>query len=314
MAENWNYGFSHSSGKYITLIRDKAIYLPGVFSKLYHILSDTNYDSLCWDEEILDFGTNRIEGSGKITEHFSKDMIDMLLRMEHREYAFLRYSLPKTSNSCLSRWLYQKIIDKTGTLAMENAPDYTVAYQILFNTDYVYNVDLSISNRFNSDVKYSTGAQHDYGYLQSAVSNMNSKSTDILIVDSQPLKITNTETIVISDFFRVARINGYSYSFEDFDCRNYFKTTYLNTVKRQASAYPDNKDYFKNLKLKITQTMRDTYASGIKFDLFVCWMYNVFYLRIWIFVNQMYLRLKSVLPSKVLTSIIKVYRKLICAS
>ena len=278
MAENWNYGFQRSHGKYFTLLRDKRVFLPNSLENLHQILSETPYDSLCWDEEISGDGDIDSIFDEAVTPWKTSKLIDMQLNMVSKEYTYLRHGLPKTSNSCISRKLYDRIVANTGQFAVENAPDYTIAYQILFNTDVVHNTNMLILHSFNHEVKYSTGAQHDLGYLSSAVRNMNSKSTSIQDIAYQPLKITNTETIVIDDFFRVAKLNGKPYSFSDFNARNYFKTTYINTIRRQATIQAkENHQYFVALKKEIRKTMKDTYSKGRIIDTIYCRLLDAVY-------------------------------------
>jgi len=297
MAENWNYGFQRARGKYFTLLRDKRVFLPNALENLHQILSETPYDSLCWDEEISGDGDiDSIFDEAVIPWKTSK-LIDMQLNMISKEYTYLRHGLPKTSNSCISRKLYDRIVADTGQFAVENAPDYTIAYQILFNTDVVHNTNMLILHSFNHEVKYSTGAQHDIGYLSSAVRNMNSKSTSIQDITSQPLKITNTETIVIDDFFRVAKLNGKPYSFADFNARNYFKTTYINTIRRQATIEAkENHQYFVTLKKEIRKTMKDTYSKGRIIDTIYCRFLDAVYYPYRFLGIRVYYAVKSSLP------------------
>lgn len=298
MAENWNYGFQRARGKYLTLLRDKRIFLPNALENLHKILSENHYDSFCWNEEISGDGNVDSVYDDTVIPWQTSTLIDMQLNMVSKEYTYLRCGLPKTSNSCISRRLYEKIVANTGIFAVENAPDYTIAYQILFNIDEVHNTNMLISHSFTHEVKYSTGAQHDLGYLNSAVQNMNSKGTNIQTILYQPLRITNTETIVIDDFFRVARLNRKPYSFSDFNTRNYFKTIYINTIRRQAAIQAKgNHHYFVALKNEIRKSMKDTYSNGIISDTIYCRMLDILYYPYRFFGVRMYYVMKSLFPS-----------------
>ena len=297
MAENWNYGFQRAHGKYFTLLRDKRVFLPNSLENLHRILSQNPCDSFCWNEEISGDGDVDSIFDEIVTPWQTSKLIEMQLNMISKEYTYLRHGLPKTSNSCISHKLYDRIVANTGQFAVENAPDYTIAYQILFNSDVVHNTNMFISHSFNHEVKYSTGAQHDLGYLNSAVQNMNSKATNIQAITSQPLKITNTETIVIDDFFRVAKLNGKPYSFADFNTRNYFKTTYINTIRRQATIQAkENHRYFVSLKKEIRKTMKMTYSKGRIIDTIYCRLLDVVYYPYRFFGTRVYYSVKSSLP------------------
>lgn len=279
MADNWNFGYRQTRGEYICLIPDKEVFKPGALRILADLLSQYNPDSLSWtwSEILSDSDCGKLTGSGKVVSHSTLDLINMFLGMKHSDYSYLRIHLPRGLNSCIKRDLYNKIIRKTGKISLENTPDYTQAYQILFNSEFTYTIDLSLVGRFNRDIKYGTGAQHDLGYINQAVNNMNSKNTDISSINYQPLKITNTETIVMEDFFRVSEMYGRSYSFKNVNHRNYFKTIYRNTLGRQSYVYPDNIEYFRELKLKIKFCMQKTYAKGLRKDLVVCKLFDLFY-------------------------------------
>lgn len=280
MSDNWSYGYVQAKGQHICLLRDKNVFLDGSLSRLHQLLSKNEYDIVSWNwVELMDETNSAPDGSGKVRCIPSKTMINMFLGMKHSDYSYFRMHLPKGSNSCISRKLYEKIVSQSGSICLENAPDYTQGYQILLNTDNIYVVDLNVTGRYNRDTKYGTGAQHDLGFVSQAMDNMGSKSTDISSIKYQPLKITNTETVVFEDFFRVAELYGGHYSFKDVNIRNYFKTIFRNTLGRQSYIYPENQEYFKNLKKTIRDLMRQTYSTGLKRDLFVCFLLDVFYYR-----------------------------------
>lgn len=278
MSENWNVGFAKARGKFLTLLRDKRQYCPKSLYNLHQILSNGEYDSLSWNECVCGDGTTESIFSEKISEEPVQKMINRLLSMEYTEYQYLRTALPKTSNSCISRKLYEKIMNNTGIFSMENAPDYTIGYQILFNTDYLHRTPMLISQEFNCNIEYSTGAQHDFGFIDKAATNMASKNESILSIEGQPLQITNTETIVIDDFLRVAKKNNLDYTFGSFNIRNYFKTIYHNTIDRQLSIKPNNQEYFKNMKREIRNAMRKTYNRRFELmsDIFVCYLLEIY--------------------------------------
>ena len=279
MAENWNYGYSKTTGRYICLIQDKVLMKPGALNELFRVINTYNPESISWKwtEILSETDKGIITGSGNVICYNTATLISQFLNMKHRDYSHLRMHLPRGLNSCIKRELYEKIVEKSGRISMENAPDYTQAYQILFNSKEVYVLDLSLIGRFNRDLKYGTGAQHDLGYLQLAVKGMNSKNTNITTINYQPLEITNTETIVMEDFLRVASEYGLDYSFKDVNCNNYLKTIYRNTLGRQSYAYPDNQDYFADLRVKIKECMSKTCKKGERMDLIVCKLLDVFY-------------------------------------
>ena len=282
MAENWNYGYHQTSGDYICLLSDKLVFKPNALNKLRELIQEVNPDSITWNctELMSDTDNGTITGSGNVFRYPTENVIEKFMGMKHSDYSELRIHLPRGFTSCINRKLYDKIISNTGNLSLENTPDYTQAFQILFTAKYVHVVDLSLTGRFNRETKYGTGAQHDLGFIDQAVKSMKSKSTDITSITRQPLKITNTETIVLEDFFRVAEMYGLKYSFNDVNIRNYFKTIFRNTLGRQSYIYPENQEYFKNLKKTIKDSMRQTYSRGLKRDLFVCSLMEIIYYRV----------------------------------
>ena len=258
MSENWNYAYKRSIGQYILLVEDKYVLKPFALEILYNYIQK-------YSPEIISWGLNHvsltsptwkiISGTEYPIEYTSSQILNWLLRMKFFEYWKFFHILPRGSNSCIKRSLYTKITDKTSMISMENAPDFTQGYQILFNCDKILNLNLTLTGIFTKNKKYSIGAQHDTGDLATAKLGMNSKSTSITTIEYQPLKIVNSETIVIEDFIRTSKTYGLNYTFDNFNQDNYYTTIYANTIYRQTESKGRNKQYFKYLREEIKHTL-----------------------------------------------------------
>lgn len=254
MSENWNYAYEKSTGEYILLIEDKYVLKPGSLEILYNYIQKYSPYVISWGLNHVSMTSPSwkiISGTKHPIEYTSHQILNWLLQMNFFKYWKFFHTLPRGSNSCIKRSLYTKIIEKTSMISMENAPDFTQGYQILFNCDRILNLDLTLTGIFTKDKKYSIGAQHDTGDLNTAKAGMNSKSTSITTIKYQPLKIINSETIIIEDFIRTSERYGLEYTFDDFNCKNYYTTIYANTIYRQTEADKNNKNYFKDLRNKI---------------------------------------------------------------
>lgn len=281
MAENWNYGFRQVSGKYILVIEDKFIVKPHALKVLHDLIILTNPYILSWkDRNYLSVKNNTTAVPEKLTvvSYASSEIISWLLNMEYYKYNRLKDVLPRGFNSCIKYELYQHIFAEHGALSMENAPDYTLGYQVLFSSESINYINYQFYGQFTLEKHYSIGALHDSGNIADAQRGMNSKSTSITEVERQPLNIINTDTIIIEDFLRVAELYGKKYIFDNFNSKNYFETIYLNTLNRFAGNWPSQKDYFRELCQKIINYIIYTKYKGWKTSLIKVYILNIFYL------------------------------------
>jgi len=267
MAENWNYGYSKISGDYILLMRDKYVIKPHSLIILNHYIQKYKAEVISWkwNNVLLDDDDWKlITGSFSIIPYTADDFLSWFFEMGNKYHQFL-FTLPIGANTCLSHELYEKIILKTGQMSFENAPDYTLGYQIIFNCKEIYHLDLTLYGAFEQRLKYSTGNLHDSGQLDKAMDAMNSKSTNLISVNNQPLKLANTESIIIEDFLRVSDRYKLPYTFHNFNLGGYFSMIYSQTVQRYATAIAlygmPNHKYFSKIRKYIKSTVKESDLS-----------------------------------------------------
>ena len=268
MAENWNYGYSKASGDFMIVMRDKYVLKPHSLVILNHYVQKYNPEVISWrwnSVNIQNDDWKNITGSFEVKCHSNTDYLNWFFEMGANYLNYL-VMLPIGANTCLSRNLCNRILSHSPQLCFENAPDYALGSQILFYCDTIYHLDLSLCGSFEHRLQYSTGNLHDMGQLKTAIKMMGSKSTSLDVIAEQPLDMACTETIIIEDFLRLAKINNQPYTFENFNCVGYYSTIYSQTIQRFATAISlynkPNSKYFKGIRRYIKSSVQNNVADN----------------------------------------------------
>ncbi|WP_048148514.1 glycosyltransferase family 2 protein [Methanolacinia paynteri] len=280
MSENWNYAYSKSRGKYILLIEDKYIIKPHALEILRQYIDKYNPEVVSWRLNPVSLekkGCRNITGVSTPKIYSSDELLNWFFEMKFFIYWRFFHTIPRGSNSCISRDLYEAIVDKTSVLCMDNAPDFTQGYQILFNCDKILNLDLTLYGIFTQNKKYSIGALHDSGSLDSAKNELNSKSTSITVIKYQPVNIAYSLTIIVEDFIRISELYNAGYSFKNFNESNYYTNLYENIIYRQIESERSGRAYFIFLRRTIKDTIKAKKPAGRRLILLKCRVLDIAY-------------------------------------
>ena len=136
MSENFNYGLSHATGSYISVIADKTLLLAGALKRVHKTLSkDPTIDVINWLSDWYSFKDegNSWEGFYHTQQDFHKPLIYSTKKELKFRLSFLvkrselkrRYFRGQIYYGFYSSRLIQKIKKKSGKLFHDLSPDYT---------------------------------------------------------------------------------------------------------------------------------------------------------------------------------------------
>lgn len=268
MVDNWNYGCSKASGSYLMILIDKYVMKPYMLSILYSHLSRASSPILSWKIDIEDsqsINYNHYQGTHQIEYEKTSTILQTYFNLQYPDYEKIDKLIPRGRNCCISSDLYKKIITHTGCFASGYAPDYSIAFKILYEVDKVLFIDSSFYTLFENKPKYSNGRLFELGKHQESKEIMGTATDIYKIIDKRlPIPLYTSLSVIIAEMLEVSNI----YSNTDFELNivNYYIEVYrakatdlklflsnwryrhheLNTIKKslmRANYHRDDIDY-----------------------------------------------------------------------
>lgn len=136
MADNFTFGLSKSSGKYVTVLTDKTTLIPTCLKFCDSLLAKEEYDLINWSEaHFYPNSSNNISQSdgsirivyqtNQLIEYSPKAEIDYLLQFnKHRSHDMPHYFRGKILFGIVRRELIEDLVNKN-EFFLKYAPDYT---------------------------------------------------------------------------------------------------------------------------------------------------------------------------------------------
>ena len=222
MVENWNYGYSQAIGKYFLLIIDKYLMKAHVLSILSAYLNIHPTNLVSWDIDIEprhSININYYQGTQEVRCYTTTNLLQKVINQDNEQDSKTDRVLPKGRNCCIPSPLYQNILKHNGPLAIGYAPDYTIAFKILFETLEVFHFECSFYSLFGNETKYSLGRLFDAGQHQEAEHYINASDNIYQrIKDTSPIPIYTSFTVILSELVSVAQLYNYSCEFNIPNC------------------------------------------------------------------------------------------------
>jgi glycosyltransferase involved in cell wall biosynthesis len=168
MGENFNYGLSHANGRYVSIISDKTLLLPGALQRVHQdLLNDSTIDVISWLSDWYSFKDegNSWEGFYHTQKDFYKpsgyepqeELKFRLSFLVKREELSRRYFRGQIYYNFFSRELIERIKQKAGKVFFGVCPDYTGLILGLIYSKKSYDIGMSLSMMFVT--KLSNGNQ-----------------------------------------------------------------------------------------------------------------------------------------------------------
>ena len=147
MPDNWEFGLSKSTGRYITVLEDKQAFYPDALQIIYKVALGCNAEVIMWGMDFINdiskipLFIKRIR-TGIVSRYSSDEILKGFL--EDKDNTFR--GLPVLINSCVHRSLVEFVSEKTPLkrFFIPVNPDYCAAFIQLNYVDEIIYIDSSL--------------------------------------------------------------------------------------------------------------------------------------------------------------------------
>jgi len=224
MPDNWEIGFGACSGRYVLVVTDRCVLSSKhVLSACHALLRNHNEEVLSWRFCNIDEAQRSNAGrTGKWGKLRTRSIAQQVL---HGQYDQYKYSLARGLNSCISRALISRIRDSVGRVCPPIAPDYTLAFQVLFKAADVVHID--------SNLVYGCSRVRSTGFRSRSLLTHCRENCKALAGGSAvsgtehvPIKFTTVNNIIYNDFLSMAKTHEAGLSWSDISRVPYYTQIY----------------------------------------------------------------------------------------
>jgi glycosyltransferase involved in cell wall biosynthesis len=236
MPDNWEYGLSKTSGRYITVLEDKQAFYPNAL-EVIHKIALGGAEAITWCFDVLD---DR-EARPRLLKYFgentvSKQSSDEILRTVVKDIGSIAYNkLPRMIHSCVHCEAIDFVREKTslGRFFIDVNPDYCAAFIQLNYIDEVAHIDSSLTVLGATSI--GTGALN----LKKGVSKerLEKDLGDIIKFTSHvPIKSPSIlKNIILNDYLRLGEILGGRLRNFEMSPRSYIIMCYRDIIRMRLS-------------------------------------------------------------------------------
>ncbi|MCZ0860828.1 glycosyltransferase family A protein [Methanocorpusculum sp. MG] len=267
MVDNWNFGCSNVTGKYLLIIIDKYYMKPHVLSLLYSNICVNNPCVISWRIDIEPLNSQRLlhfHGKNTTYSKNTSEIIGNIVRMDG-SFEDTDLLLPRGRNCCISESLYRRIVNRTGSFSSGFSPDYSIAFKILFETRSIMIMDCSLYSLHNNLEKYSNGRMSVTGSSQ--LLNYMGVSNDIYttVMYGQPIPIFTSLSAIIYEFMSVSK----QYGFHGTICESNYYVALYQLISSDARLFGRHWRYRRiQLNLLKNKLIESDLDSNLKEELF----------------------------------------------
>jgi glycosyltransferase involved in cell wall biosynthesis len=258
MADNWEYGFSKTVGKYMTVLADRRFYANEyVLGRIYNLIKTRKNDCISCRTCDVD---NIIEGSSDIIEYKSKSLIEEFL---NGNYRLLADRSPRGVRSFMSNTLYKYIIKKVKRICSPISPDYTMAFTQLWYCDKLLYSDEILT--YNGGLDFSNGnlAKKSPHHIKSFLAEYGLRSEDCY--QYTPLKVLSVKNSLYRDLFSLADNNGWDLKWQQVDMKGYLANTLVDIqMYKNTEFYEEYLEKWEDLLKKQPKKIRRQFLSATK--------------------------------------------------
>ena len=234
MPDNWELAYKQGDGEYQILFRDRGVFLlPDALEQLKTICEQSRAHVITWRIAPQDpeTGKHRIAGfSGKAQFMDSKAMVRSFL---HGNYRLIADRSPRGLNCALQRGFLEKLRARCTTVCPTVSPDYTLAYQVLMETDRILHVDYPLVGQIREDLSNGRRSGLTEAGVEHGVKEWQVAESDLYKFTPAPFYTLRNS--LFNDFFRLNEEHGWGFSFFDLDYTQYLALLMEDLAKFEMS-------------------------------------------------------------------------------
>ena len=252
MPDNWEFGVSKITGKYLIIVEDKMMLKPGALLKLYNLILSTSAEVITWINEIYNTKTNELVSfkteRGKYYRISSDKILNAFINTNFR---YFQANAPTGYNSCVKFEIVEKLRDgKNGRLCLPVCPDFTMAYQILSEIDTILHLSDVLATLIIGEINNSNGSSYNIkGELFIRFIK------DLCMPEEYyykyvPVKAIICNNYVINDFYTISNVIGGKLENYKLNLAKYFTCIYEDNrmrIIKGANILPEIKAWEKAL-------------------------------------------------------------------
>lgn len=267
MPDNWEYGCTKITGKYLLILEDKMVLKPNSLQTIFKIVRTENPDVIKWQHDFFDEDTG--VGSPRLFLKFKAQFVDsdrIIKSFLDCDLDFFTTHSPIGYDSCISQKIVKKI--QTGPikrLCIPMSPDYTMAFQILNDVDKVFVIPDMLATM--GGLKYSNGLSfvRKGALAESFVKELNINEFDLY--SNAPVKVRTIYNTLVHDYINVSNAVGGRLTKYQLNKFNYFLYIYTELyhaknenvdVERELNGWNETLSmqddlFIKNMRKKINR-------------------------------------------------------------
>lgn len=244
MPDNWEYGCTKITGKFLLILGDRLVLKPNSLQTLFKIIMETGADVIKWQHDFFneDTGAGTPEFFPLYKAHFfdSDQIIKSFLDCDL--HFFITHS-PIGYDSCISQKVVKTIQNgPMKRLCVPASPDYTMSFQILHRVDKIFCIPDTLTTM--GGTKYSNGMSF---YRKEGTSELfitELKKQGYNLYSHSPIKVRTAYNTLVNDYINISNAVGGKLKKFQLNKFNYYLYIYDELIRAEN----ENVDVTEELK------------------------------------------------------------------
>lgn len=238
MPDNWEYGCTKVTGKYLLILEDKMALKPNSLQKIFKIIQTEKPDVIKWQHDFFDEGM--CVGRPNFFLKYKAQFVDsdrIIKSFLDCDLDFFTPHSPLGYVSCISQKTVKTIQNgPIKRLCVPASPDYTMAFQILNVVDKVFVIPDILATM--GGIKYSNGISFFRKEAHGELFIKELKIRECDMYSNTPIKVRTIYNTLLNDYINVSNAVGGRLTKYQLNKSNYYLYIY-NELQRAKNENVD---------------------------------------------------------------------------